>query len=222
MDHDAIWRTIDDERAGLADLFAALSEIELAYPSLCAGWTVKEVLSHVALASYTPVREVLPAAVRARGNFDRMVDQLTRAQAARHSVPELVDLLRGAVGTRRLAPGQRLKNALLDVLVHGQDVALPLGRARPMPVEAAATAADDVWRTDRVLLGFPFHARRRLRGLRLRATDTLWTAGAGREVAGPIDALLMLLTGRSAGVPRLSGPGVAALTATADGATGMH
>ena len=93
-----------------------------------------------------------------------MVDQLTRAQAARHSVPELVDLLRGAVGTRRLAPGQRLKNALLDVLVHGQDVALPLGRARPMPVEAAATAADDVWRTDRVLLGFPFHARRRFAG----------------------------------------------------------
>ena len=37
-----------------------------------------------------------------------------------------------------------------------------------------------------------------------------------------MDGILMLLTGRSAGVPRFSGPGVAALTATADGATGMQ
>lgn len=219
MDRDAIWRTIDDERAGLADLFGALSETELGHPSLCAGWTLRDLLAHVALASATPVRQVLPAVVRARGSFDRMVDQLTRAQAVRHSVPELVDLLRGAVGSRRLAPGQRLKYALLDVLVHGQDVALPLGRVRPMPLDAAVTAADDAWRTDRVLLGFPFHARRRLRGLRLRATDAEWTVGAGQEVAGPIDALLLLVTGRTAGVPRLTGPGVAALTTTTDGGT---
>jgi hypothetical protein len=50
-------------------------------------------------------------------------------------------------------------------------------------------------------------ARRRLRGVRLVATDVEWTAGSGAEVTGPIDALLLLLTGRvAAALPRLTGP----------------
>jgi hypothetical protein len=72
-----------------------------------------------------------------------------------------------------------------------------------MPREAARVAADDVWRHR-----FPFHARRRLRGLHLSATDISWTAGAGAKVEGPIFALLLLLTGRYAALDRLSGPGL--------------
>jgi hypothetical protein len=58
-------------------------------------------------------------------------------------------------------------------------------------------------------MGFPFHARRRLRGLRLTATDVDWSAGSA-QISGPIDALL-LLNGRTAGVPRLTGDGISAL-----------
>ena len=42
-----------------------------------------------------------------------------------------------------------------------------------------------------------FWARRRLRGLRLHATDTDWFAGAGAELRGSIGMLLLLLTGRT-------------------------
>ena len=50
-------------------------------------------------------------------------------------------------------------------------------------------------------------------GFRLVATDTLWTAGEGEQVVcGPIEALLLLLTGRPAALARLSGAGVDALT----------
>ena len=49
----------------------------------------------------------------------------------------------------------------------------------------------------------------RLAGLELVATDTDWSAGAGARVEGPIQALLLLLTGRTgAAVAALSGPGV--------------
>ena len=41
-------------------------------------------------------------------------------------------------------------------------------------------------------IGFPFDARRKLRGLRLVATDVDWAASDGAEVRGPIDALLLL------------------------------
>jgi hypothetical protein len=35
-------------------------------------------------------------------------------------------------------------------------------------------------------MGFPFHAQRRLTGLRLRVTDADWTVGSGPTVEGPI------------------------------------
>jgi hypothetical protein len=78
-----------------------------------------------------------------------------------------------------------------------------------MPPEAARTSAEHLWR-----IGFPFHARKRLRGFRLRATDVDWTAGDGAEISGPIAALLPLLAGRTATLSRLSGAGTAQLATT--------
>jgi hypothetical protein len=62
-------------------------------------------------------------------------------------------------------------------------------------------------------MGWPLWARRRLRGVRLLATDADWSAGAGVELQGPIRMLLLLLTGRTAtALPHLSGPGVHTIT----------
>jgi hypothetical protein len=111
------------------------------------------------------------------------------------------------VGSCRKAPGISHLEPLIDILVHGQDIALPLGRDRPMPTRAAA-AATRVW-----ALGRPFWAQRRLSGFELVANDCSWRAGQGRRVEGPIAAILLLLTGRSAALSRLSGPGSADLQA---------
>jgi hypothetical protein len=74
-----------------------------------------------------------------------------------------------------------------------------------------------VW-TSRWPFTVAFDVRRRLAGLRLVATDAAWAAGEGARVEGPIEALLLLLTGRDAvALDRLSGPGVAGLSATVPG-----
>jgi uncharacterized protein (TIGR03083 family) len=199
MQDTQMWQTIDAERAATADLLAGLSDVEWTYPSLCAGWTVREVAAHLSLAHRIGLAGAFRGFLKARGSFNRMVDQTARAEARRPTA-ELVAELRGAVGAHRLAPGQTLKNAMMDVMVHTQDIALPLGIERHMPIEAAVVAADDLWR-----IGFPFHARRRLAGHRLVATDADWSAGEGAEISGPIEALLMLLAGRTATIPRLTG-----------------
>jgi hypothetical protein len=49
-------------------------------------------------------------------------------------------------------------------------------------------------------------------GEALTATDADWSAGDGQEVRGPIDAILLLLTGRNAALTRMTGAGVPALT----------
>lgn len=88
------------------------------------------------------------------------------------------------------------------MLVHGQDMAIPLGLDRRMPAPAAIAAAERVWPDL-----YPFRARRRLGGIRFAATDCTWSAGEGLPAEGPIAAILLALTGRPAAVRQLSGPG---------------
>jgi uncharacterized protein (TIGR03083 family) len=204
MDRDELWTTIDTERASLADLLAGLTPGEWARPSLCAGWRVRDVAAHLTLA-HAGVAFAVPALVRARGSFDRMVHD-TACAAAAAPTGELVAGLRAMVGSRRHAVGTTELEPLLDVLVHGQDIAVPVQRQRPMPTAAAATAATRVWS-----MGWPFWARRRFRGVRLVATDSDWQVGAGPAVCGRTGDLLLLLTGRRHVQSRLSGAGVAAL-----------
>jgi uncharacterized protein (TIGR03083 family) len=207
MDRDEVWRAIDSERRGMADLLQQLAPAEWDHPTLCPGWTVRDIAAHLTLAPETSLRDAVVEYARARGNFNRAIFDSARRKATARPREKLVADLRAIAGSRRLAPGQTHREPLLDILVHGQDIVLPLGRSRPMPVRWAAVSADRVWS-----MPFPFHARRRLRGFRLAATDTAWSRGDGPLVEGPMEALLLLLTGRTAALGRLAGDGVPGLT----------
>ena len=119
---------------------------------------------------------------------------------------DLVAGIRGMVGSRRHNIGVTFRETLVDITVHGLDIAVPLDR--PLETDPAATraVADRVWK-----LGWPFYARKRLAGYRITATDADWTVGDGPDVRGPIDAVVLLLTGRPAGLSRLTGAGADAL-----------
>jgi uncharacterized protein (TIGR03083 family) len=204
MERDQVWQVIDRERLSLADLLDELSAPEWESPSLCAGWRVRDVAAHLTLSQIGLFPAVV-AVVRARGNFNRMVHD-TAVRQARLPVREYAPRLRAMAGSRRKAPGVSHLEPLIDVLVHGQDIAIPLGRARLMPAEAAMAAVDRVWPDL-----FPWRARRKLSGFRFAATDCSWSAGEGVLVEGPIAAILLLLTGRNAALSQLSGPGATEL-----------
>lgn len=205
MDRDQAWQAIEQERRRVADLLATIADHEWDVPSLCAGWRVRDVAAHIALAPQPPgVGEMVAWAVRSRGSFHRLNHDVSVAHADTRPGAELVAELRAHAASRRLPVFTGYRNILFDTLVHAQDIAIPLGRALPMPLPAARAGADRVW-----TMGWPFWARRRLRGFRLCATDVDWVAGAGdREVRGPVEALLLLLTGRSVALDRLAGSGV--------------
>jgi uncharacterized protein (TIGR03083 family) len=205
MDRDEVWQAIDEQRSSLADLLDDLSPAEWETPSLCDGWRVRDVAAHLTLA-HTGVLQGLVWFARARGNFNRAI--LTSArQQAKLPVEQYALRIRGMVGSRRTAPTVTHLEPLVDVLAHGQDIAVPLGRTRVMPPAPSAAAATRVWER-----GFPFHAQRKMAGFRLAAGDHGWSVGEGERVEGPMGAILLLLTGRhSAALPQLSGPGVPAL-----------
>ena len=205
MNRDEVWQTIDTERAAFADLLDDLSADEWQAASLCAGWRVRDVAAHLTLAQMGWLPAVRGFA-RARGGFNRTIHDTAVRQAAAVPAARFAPMIRGMVGSRRKAPVVTDLEPLIDILVHTQDVLLPLGRTRAVPPAAAAVAA-----TRAYTMSWPFQVRRRLAGLRLVATDHPWAIGAGEVVEGPMAALLLLVTGRTAAVPQLSGPGVAVL-----------
>lgn len=207
MDRDTSWTVITEQRIVLAELLDALSPEQWEAPSLCDGWRIRDVAAHVALTPQHPgFGAMLAGAARARGDFDRLNRELAVAHAAR-APGQLVAELREHAASRRLPVVTTYRNLLFDVMVHVQDVAIPLGVTRPMPVAAAREGVQRVWS-----MGWPFHARRRLGGMRLVATDSDWTAGTGPEVHGTTEVLLLLLTGRTAAArPRLAGAGCRSL-----------
>lgn len=212
MDREDVWQAVDDQRRRLVELLEDLADDEWQHPSLCAVWTVRQVAAHVALQNTT--WSMLP-----RGVLDMIrsggMNGAINAAACRHAgapTDQIIAEIRDRIGVWRPLPTLTYRESAIDYLVHPQDIAIPLGRRLEMPADAAAVAAHRVWSSARM-----FHARTRLAGYRLVATDADWTAGQGPEVAGPIGALLLLLTGRPAALADLSGPGAATLRArTAD------
>jgi uncharacterized protein (TIGR03083 family) len=188
VDSDTIWRHIDDQRGILADLVDGIDTARWSTPSLCDGWTVRDVAAHLTHSHMSKPRMLIEA-VRSGFRFNAMVRRV--AVEDTRSPAQIAIALRGMRGSRKRPPGTTQCDPLMDVLVHGQDIAVPLGIDLPMPTDAAAAAAQRLWR-----MRFPLNPQCRLRGVELVATDASFRVGTGCVVEAPIRDILMLLAGR--------------------------
>lgn len=192
LDEERIWEVVRHERLDLADLLESLTPAQWDASTPCVGWRVRDVAAHLTIAPRLRVPSMAVGLLRARGDFNRFVLDDGRRRGAR-APSEIVAELRSLAASRRHPRPTKPIDPMVDMLVHGQDIAAALGRPRAMPVDAAVAGAEHVWRS-----GFPFKARQRLAGYRLVATNASWTAGDGDLVEAPIERLLTLLTGRGA------------------------
>lgn len=203
MDRAEIMTWTRGERLRFADLLASLDDADWQAPTLCDEWNVHELAAHLSLTAGVTWRMALRGAFRARFSFDRMTATLAKERAARYTPAELIAQIRASAGSAHRAPGAGPLDPLADVLVHGQDLARPLGRSHAMPLAPTLAALDHVRAS--VLWG----GRARLRGIRLVATDCDWTGGDGPlELRGAAGDLLLIATGRPAGLDGLTGSGV--------------
>ncbi len=143
MDDSQIWAHIDEQRADLADFLDTLTLEQWETPSLCPGWTVRQAAAHVTQSSTNWGRlsfELLRSGFR----FNALTLRMGRNDQRKPE--EITAALRAMVGGRRRPPGTAVADPLADVLVHGQDIAVPLGVPRTMPVPAAVIAAERLWK----------------------------------------------------------------------------
>ncbi|WP_327114038.1 maleylpyruvate isomerase family mycothiol-dependent enzyme [Nocardia sp. NBC_01730] len=211
MTNEEIWRAVAAERASLVELLETLSEDSWNHGSLCEGWRVRDVVAHIVLSARPSVGWILVNLIRARGNLDRAIRDTAIHHAENTTTAQLLTELSDSIGLRSTVVGTTPADRLMDLLVHGQDIAVPLGIAREMPINAARSALERVW-----TMNIPFDARKKLTGYRLVATDVGWTAGDGLAIEGPVAALLLLATGRRAARDLLAGEGAARLIADGD------
>jgi uncharacterized protein (TIGR03083 family) len=199
-----IWRYIGSERSDLADTWESLTPEQWSAPSWCEGWSVQDVAGHlVASAEQTPphfFKEFAAAGFKFNDFAERGA---TRCASAGSN--ELIRRLRARTSTRNHPPGP-VSAMLGEVVVHGDDLRRPLGLSHQTP-EAALVVVADSWKKTNILIG----SKKRIEGLRLAATDSTWTHGDGPEVSGPLQSLVLAMTGRTQVLDDLSGDGVAIL-----------
>ncbi|ANZ36914.1 hypothetical protein BBK82_13340 [Lentzea guizhouensis] len=171
-----IMKWLEAERLGVAGLLEDLTDAEWRQETLCTGWTVQEMAAHLTTSTRTGWGDVLSGIVKARFDWERMEDRRAREIAARFTRSELIAQIRETAASPKRAPMAAPIDPLVDFLVHGQDIARPLGRVREMPLEPAQAALEHVLKS-------PFWgARKRFR--EIGVPDL------------PAPELLMLATGR--------------------------
>lgn len=209
---DTTWTLIETERRTLADLLEPLTPEQWSSPSLCAEWRVRDVAAHLAMppAGAPTVATMARALLANRGRLWPAGRDVAVAYAAMPT-GDLVAGLRRDAAVRTKPRFIAASNLLPDLVVHGQDIAVPLGIDRSVPAEAGRRALDRIWS-----MGWPFHARRRFAGVTLRADDCGWSVGRGPEVDGTAARLLLLMTGRRGALEDLRGAGVEILRSRVD------
>lgn len=207
-DHDPLWTAVHAERAALADDLATLTEDRWSQPSLCAGWSVQDVVAHLTAGASHGRAAWFRSVVGARFDFAAHNDR--RLAEQRGAGPaETLARFRSVVASTTAPPGP-VAAWLGEVVVHGQDVRRPLGLTGAPPVDVVTHVAELFVGRDVTVDG-----RAAIRGLRVEATDGPFRAGDadGDVVRGSTLALTMAVAGRAAFCDDLSGPGVATLRA---------
>ena len=204
MSDEVQLRTTANRRV-IARLFARLSDDQLSTPSLCAGWTCRDVLGHLVMSLDLTFFRFLVEVARDRGRASVTSARLARTYGAR-PVQDLVQRLDEGSEVALSPPGVGAYGPFADCCIHMRDVAIPLGIATSPPVQDWIRVLDFLTTPRARAAGFL--PRGRLKGLRLHATDITWSSGSGALVTGTSEALALSLTGRPALLHDLIGDGV--------------
>lgn len=177
------------ERMEFADLLDELTPSQWSSPSPCIGWSVQDVAAHTIAYLDQSRGRLAVNMLRSGWNVDRL-----NARALRRYVDVSPDQLTNTMRQNSTPSGAGAlfggRVALIECLVHQQDVRRALGKPRAIP-EARLRVSLGFARVSPVIAG-----ARRTRGVRLVATDVDWSAGGGPDVRGPAESLLMAMTGR--------------------------
>ncbi|MGA7989261.1 MAG: maleylpyruvate isomerase family mycothiol-dependent enzyme [Candidatus Dormiibacterota bacterium] len=200
------WPLIRAERAALIADLESLPEAQWSTQSLCAAWTVREVLAHMTATAKMTTPGFLGKFIASGFRFNAMTASGVKAELGR-SVSDTLAAFRSQLDATTHPPGPAAEVMAGDMVIHSQDIRWPLRIAHTFQPEMLTLVADFTIKSNALLGG-----KRRATGIKLVATDVPWVRGDGPEVQGPLGAIILALTGRKAGLTDLTGEGVSTLS----------
>jgi len=201
MSQSRLWSLLDTEREKLAHELSHLTQEQWLAPSLCESWNVRDVVAHLAAAGSTGTVAWLGNMVTSRFDTDRHNARL----AARYLGANYRETMQNFERTlaNRIAPLGAAAGLLSEVIVHGQDIAQPLGidlePSRSAVLEVASFMASK---------DFAVKSKTLVKDLKLVASDYPFSVGDGPVVHGKLLDLVMVIAGRQSYLERVSGEGV--------------
>src|SRR5215213_2134313 len=148
------WNAIRTERASLVDALAGLSDDAWQQPSLCVGWSVREVVAHlISTAQMTPPR-FFGRMIASGFRFQAMTGANIRRVLDGRSDAELVTLYRSLVDARTAPPGppsrgsaRRSCTAKTSSVLSASTANTPPSTSRPSPTRTPQAICSSARRT---------------------------------------------------------------------------
>src|SRR6266498_804724 len=207
-DADGHGNMIADQRHQLVAILHNLKEGQCHTPSLCTGWTVRDVFGHLVTPFELGTGKMFLRLIGNGFNVDKTLMQAAQ-QLARRPTSELARVLRANAQTRWTPPGNGPEAPLTDILIHTLDICQALHIPHTIePARLRCALNFLVSRKSRALTKPDWRA-----GLRLAPDDLEWSWEDGLEVRGKAQNVMMVLGGRPAMLDDLTGHGVPPLQA---------
>ncbi|WP_417365836.1 maleylpyruvate isomerase family mycothiol-dependent enzyme [Glutamicibacter arilaitensis] len=196
-----LWTLVRAERETLCEFLGNLEQDQWQQESQCPPWTVRHIVAHIAAAGSTATGAWLANMLRSGFNTDRHNARLLEKFLG-DSPDQTFENFRNSCDNS-IAPLNSVPGLLGEVVVHSQDIAVPLGITLQPGAEAVWEVAEFF-----VSNNFAVNSKTLAKGLKIVAVDQEFTVGTGPEVRGKLLDIVMVLAGRRHGLAQLDGDGV--------------
>ncbi len=208
---DVVWQKIQPTRKSILEYLTTLRNPQWNQNSLCDGWRVRDVLAHLILEYHYTVSNSGLDFIKSGFQINTFLRQ-TAINLGNRPVNELMDMFRAMEHERHKPKSIPAINALVDLLIHEQDIRIPLNHPKDIDSELLNLIFTH-WEPVEFNLGEKITGvSGRTKGLRFVIDDLHMIRGTGDlDVIGNAQDILLAISGRKVTLDRLSGQGAAIL-----------
>ena len=206
VDDEYIWTLVKAERIRVLKYLRSLDDTQWNHQSLCDGWLVRDVVAHLAIEYKYTVSNSAIDFLRSGFNVNTFM-MITAVEKGKKPRNLVLQMFEATVSERVLPKSLSPFNALVDLLVHEQDIRIALGDQRHMPTKPLRLIFSNWIPADYNFGEKITGVADRVKGLKFVANDLDLTVGSGDEVIGSAHDILLAITGRRAALSTLTGEG---------------
>lgn len=204
------WEHIKRSRQVLFIYLSSLNEEQWNKASLSEDWLVRDVVAHLILLHHYTIKNSWFDFLLSKFKVNIFLNK-TAKKLGKKSKQELLDLFEPIINEQKKTNSISVLNVLADVLLHEQDIRIPLNQPKAMPIDSL-TLIFSHWEPTHFNFGEKItKISDRVKGLEFYAEDLGIRKGEGPMVSGKAQDILLSIAGRKIGIDNLRGDGAAIL-----------